>query len=41
MTKAVGEANRDFHQVLSDSVKLLREGIQELDNTLTNAADQA
>jgi len=41
MTKAVGEANRDFHQVLSDSVKLLREGIQELDNTITTAADQA
>lgn len=41
MTKAVGEANRDFHQVLSDSVKLLREGIQELDNTITTAADRA
>ena len=41
MTKAVGEANRDFHQVLSDSVKLLREGIQELDNTLATAADHA
>ncbi len=34
MTKAVGEANRDFHQALSDSVKLLREGIQELEDTL-------
>jgi len=27
--------------VLSDSVKLLREGIQELDNTLATAADHA
>lgn len=34
LTKAVGEANRDFHQALSDSVKLLREGIQELEDTL-------
>jgi len=37
MTKAVGEANRDFHQALSDSVKLLREGIQELESTLDTA----
>ena len=37
MTKAVGEANRDFHQALSDSVKLLREGIQELEDTLGSA----
>ncbi len=37
MSKAVGEANRDFHQALSDSVKLLREGIQELESTLDNA----
>jgi len=37
MTKAVGEANRDFHQALSDSVKLLREGIQELEDTLEAA----
>lgn len=41
MTKAVGEANRDFHQALSDSVKLLREGIQELEDTLGTAADRA
>lgn len=34
LTKAVGEANREFHQALSDSVKLLREGIQELESTL-------
>lgn len=34
MTKAVGEANREFHQALADSVKLLREGIQELEDTL-------
>lgn len=34
MAKAVGETNREFHQALSDSVKLLREGIQELENTL-------
>lgn len=37
LTKAVGEANRDFHQALSDSVKLLREGIQELESTLDTA----
>jgi hypothetical protein len=37
MIKAVGEANRDFHQALSDSVKLLREGIQELESTLDAA----
>ena len=41
MTKAVGEANRDFHQALSDSVKLLREAVQELEDTLGNAADHA
>jgi ABC-type transporter Mla subunit MlaD len=41
MTKAVGEANRDFHQTLSDSVKLLREGIQELEDTLGTAAGHA
>lgn len=41
MTKAVGEANRDFHQALSDSVKLLREGIQELEDTLGTIADHA
>ena len=34
MTKAVGEANREFHQALADSVKLLRKGIQELEDTL-------
>lgn len=38
MTKSVGEANRDFHQALSDSVKLLREGIQELEETLGSVA---
>ncbi|HEX5363760.1 MAG TPA: hypothetical protein VFW59_05790 [Gallionella sp.] len=37
MVKAVGEANRDFHQALSDSVKLLREGVQELESTLDAA----
>lgn len=37
MVKAVGEANREFHLALSDSVKLLREGIQELENTLDAA----
>ncbi|MDO9011564.1 MAG: hypothetical protein Q7U78_07100 [Gallionella sp.] len=37
MVKAVGEANRDFHQALSDSVKLLREGIHELESTLDAA----
>lgn len=37
MVKAVGEANREFHQALSDSVKLLREGIQELESTLDAA----
>lgn len=41
MVKAVGEANRDFHQALSDSVKLLREGIQELEDTLGTAAGHA
>lgn len=41
MTKAVGEANRDFHQALSDSVKLLREGIQELEDTLGTAVGHA
>ena len=40
MTKAVGEANRDFHQALSDSVKLLREGIQELEETLEIASGE-
>lgn len=40
MIKVVGEANRDFHQALSDSVKLLREGIQELEDTLGAAADR-
>ncbi len=34
MTRVVGEANREFHQALSDSVKLLREGIHELESTL-------
>lgn len=34
MSRAVGEANREFHQALSDSVKLLREGIHELESTL-------
>lgn len=38
MTRSVGEANREFHQALSDSVKLLREGIQELESTLDTAA---
>lgn len=37
MTKAVGEANREFHQALSDSVRLLREGIHELESTLDAA----
>lgn len=37
MTRAVSEANRDFHQALSDSVKLLREGIHELESTLDAA----
>lgn len=37
MTRAVGEANREFHQALSDSVRLLREGIQELESTLDAA----
>lgn len=41
MSRAVGEANRDFHQVLSDSVKLLREGIQELEDTLGTVAGHA
>jgi hypothetical protein len=34
MTKAVSEANRGFHQQLSDSVKLLRECIEELAATV-------
>lgn len=34
MIRTVGEANREFHQALSDSVKLLREGIHELESTL-------
>lgn len=38
MTRSVGEANREFHQALSDSVKLLREGIHELESTLDAAA---
>ena len=37
MSRAVGEANREFHQALSDSVKLLREGIHELESTLDAA----
>lgn len=37
MAKAVGEANKDFHRTLSDSVKLLREGIQELEATFETA----
>jgi len=37
MTRAVSEANREFHQALSDSVKLLREGIHELESTLDAA----
>jgi Mg2+ and Co2+ transporter CorA len=37
MTHAVGEANREFHLALSDSVKLLREGIHELESTLDAA----
>lgn len=36
MTRAVSEANREFHRALSDSVKLLREGIQELEATFDN-----
>ncbi len=40
MTKAVGEANREFHQALADSVKLLREGIQELEDTLGSVSTQ-
>jgi ABC-type transporter Mla subunit MlaD len=39
MTKAVGEANREFHQALADSVKLLREGIQELEDTLGSVSN--
>lgn len=39
MIKAVGEANREFHQALSDSVKLLREGIQDLESTLDAATN--
>ncbi|MEW5904188.1 MAG: hypothetical protein AB1722_07565 [Pseudomonadota bacterium] len=39
LTKAVGEANREFHQALSDSVKLLREGIQELEDTLGSVSN--
>ncbi len=38
MSQTVGEANREFHLALSDSVTLLREGIQELETTL-NAAN--
>lgn len=37
MTRTVGQANREFHQALSDSVKLLREGIHELESTLDAA----
>ncbi|WP_394808131.1 anti-phage ZorAB system protein ZorA [Nitrosomonas sp.] len=37
MTKALGESNRDFHRALSESVKLLREGIQELEATFEAA----
>ena len=37
MSRAVSEANREFHQALSDSVKLLREGIHELESTLDAA----
>lgn len=37
MIRVVGEANREFHQALSDSVKLLREGIHELESTLDAA----
>ncbi len=37
MSRSVGEANREFHQALSDSVKLLREGIHELESTLDAA----
>jgi hypothetical protein len=32
--QTVGEANREFHTQLSESVKLLRMGIQELQATL-------
>lgn len=39
MTRSVGEANREFHQALSDSVKLLREGIHELESTLDAATN--
>ncbi len=34
MSRAVGEANREFHQALADSVRLLREGIHELESAL-------
>jgi ABC-type transporter Mla subunit MlaD len=34
MVQTVGEANREFHRQLSESVKLLRMGIQELQATL-------
>ena len=34
MSRAVGEANREFHQALTDSVRLLREGIHELESAL-------
>lgn len=37
MTRALAEANRDFHRALSDSVKLLREGIQELEGAFDTA----
>ena len=40
MSRAVGEANREFHQALTDSVRLLREGIQELESTLDAALSQ-
>ncbi|MCX7194114.1 MAG: hypothetical protein NTY60_10945 [Proteobacteria bacterium] len=39
MIQVVGEANREFHQALSDSVKLLREGIHELESTLDAATN--
>jgi hypothetical protein len=34
MVQTVGEANREFHRQLSESIKLLRMGIQELQSTL-------
>jgi ABC-type transporter Mla subunit MlaD len=36
MKKALGDANREFHRQLSDSVKLLRQGIQELEATFAS-----